>query len=508
MEKFKEPATFSTATIVSQFIFLIIFTLPKYVFSLEKFINIENFGQIQGEQLRDVQQYLNIPYANPIGTKKSHLSDRFAQPKPFEKPIYENTVNFGLNRLKCHGLYANEHEDEDCLRLSVWTPNHSKKVPILVFLDSRDIMYHTWGQVPNNALLQSVLLNGTFLASYSRSMIIVANFRNGPQGFLQLDKALFGQNVGLSDVKMALNWVQNFAHLFGADPTKMTLMAVSSGVPVAIQLLLEDSSLAQRLILLSGNPLARQTMFKTEQTTAKVLDKLGCGKIYSETKEETKSNLDDCLKKVSVLDLNRISREMKMFDDYWSPESEKIVRQSLARLSKIDILIGINTNSGAYFSHQVRPEIDFKPEVNFYTVEDFESDVKSLICDSENLNGIQCDFIKHEYFNMENQNYETASARFAFLSSMLMDKKLVLPINEFFENLEKFAYKRPYLFTLDRVSPLDLTFGALEVNGSAMGGELQYLFGMPKSVFVDWDSVDREIMARMMDMLNKFIHTG
>ena len=484
-------------------LFFIISLLPEKYSALEKIMNIEDFGDIQGEQLRNTQQYLNIPYANPIGAKTSSPNERFSAPKPFKRPLYESIVNFGANRFKCHGLYANEHEDEDCLRLSVWTPNYASKSRILVFLDSRDIMYHTWGQVPNNALLQSVLLNGSFLASYSKAVVAVANFRNGPQGFLQLDKQQFGRNVGLSDAKMALNWIRKHAEKFGGDASQLTLMVASSGVPIAVQLLLENPDLAQKLILLSGNPLSRQTMFRTERTTETMLSMLNCERNEDNIYEA--ANIAKCLQKVSTLDLNRIARELKLFDNFWSPESEKLVRESLSRLRRIDVLIGINMNIGGYFTHQVHPKLDFE-RLDFYTTADFENDVKNLICSAENLNGIQCDLIKHEYYTIDQSS--DAFTRYQFVSSLLLDKKLILPINEFLGNLDQFGYNRAYLFTLDRVSPLDLAFGALQNNESAMGAEVQYLFGMPNSVFVNWEATDKKIMAKMLDMLKKFIHTG
>ena len=358
--------------------------------------------------------------------------------------------------MKCRGLWANEHEDDDCLRLSIWTPNNPENIPILIFLDSRDIMYHTWGSVANNALLETVLMNGTLFADYSKSLVAIVNFRNGPQGFLNIRASGFSKNIGIYDVKMAIEWIKRHASFFGADKNRITLMVASSGVPVAIQTLLETPKLVQRLIILSGNPLSRQTMFKTERTSEAVLDVIGC------QANSSTDALESCLEKISVLELNQIIRRMRYFDSYWVPENEKLVRESLSNLNHLDILIGVNLNVGSYYSNQIHPkrQEDYS-KTDFYTTSDFNKDIETTICAAENLNGLQCDLIKHEYFSRSQST--TAKDRFGFLSSILLDKNLILPVSDFITYLNKYAYVTPYLFTLDHVSPLDITYGALQV---------------------------------------------
>lgn len=60
---------------------------------------------------------------------------------------------------------------------------------------------------------------------------ITIQYRLGAFGFLSSDEVYRKgvANAGILDQHFALQWVQNYAHLFNGDPTKVTISGESAG---------------------------------------------------------------------------------------------------------------------------------------------------------------------------------------------------------------------------------------------------------------------------------------
>lgn len=64
---------------------------------------------------------------------------------------------------------------------------------------------------------------------YHDVVVVVPNYRVGPFGFLSTQDTTIPGNYGLKDQLFVLQWVQKNIHLFGGDPTKVTINGQSAG---------------------------------------------------------------------------------------------------------------------------------------------------------------------------------------------------------------------------------------------------------------------------------------
>ncbi|KAK4949851.1 hypothetical protein LTR10_011693 [Elasticomyces elasticus] len=138
----------------------------------------------------------------------------------------------------------NAEETEDCLFLDVlvpskifnskaqddsWTRKRSTSTqdgaPVLVWMDGGGFAAgYKHEQPPAGLVARSQLNDG-------EGFIYVAmNYRLGLFGFLPANITGAGDsNVGLLDQRLALEWVQKYIHLFGGDPSRVTIMGESAG---------------------------------------------------------------------------------------------------------------------------------------------------------------------------------------------------------------------------------------------------------------------------------------
>ncbi|XP_073975425.1 juvenile hormone esterase-like [Rhodnius prolixus] len=109
---------------------------------------------------------------------------------------------------------------EDCLYLSVYTPNTqpSKLFPVFVYLYGGDFAYGS-GEIDKSP---------EYFMDYDIVMVM-PNYRVGPLGFLSLQDDVIAGNMGLKDQVMALVWVRNNIANFGGDPGQVTLIGESAG---------------------------------------------------------------------------------------------------------------------------------------------------------------------------------------------------------------------------------------------------------------------------------------
>src|SRR5580658_10214556 len=141
---------------------------------------------------------------------------------------------------------------EDCLYLNVWTPQILEKARFPV------ILYFHGGS--NQAGYSHLTPLGPALSPLG-VVVVTANYRLGPMGFLALP-ALTAEsphhvsgNFGLLDQIAALRWVRDNIAQFGGDSGRITVMGQSAGA-VDICLLMtapQAQGLFQRAILESGD---------------------------------------------------------------------------------------------------------------------------------------------------------------------------------------------------------------------------------------------------------------
>ncbi len=85
----------------------------------------------------------------------------------------------------------------------------------------------------NNNPAGLLAASGAVSGNSSANIIYVAmNYRQGAFGFQQGPSFLAQggtENLGLLDQRFALDWVQQYIHLFGGDPNRVTVVGESAG---------------------------------------------------------------------------------------------------------------------------------------------------------------------------------------------------------------------------------------------------------------------------------------
>ena len=74
------------------------------------------------------------------------------------------------------------------------------------------------------------IYDGSYLASELNTVVVVTNYRLVALGFLFAEPGSWGDaNVGLSDQRLAIEWMHNNAANFGANASKAMLFGQSAG---------------------------------------------------------------------------------------------------------------------------------------------------------------------------------------------------------------------------------------------------------------------------------------
>lgn len=117
--------------------------------------------------------------------------------------------------------------NEQCLYLNVWTKHLSKqaKRPVMVWLHG--------GGFAAGSSIEIPAYDGHNLSDYGDVVIVNINHRLNCLGFLDLsaygEKYKYSGCVGMADIVLALQWVQENIAAFGGDPENVTVAGQSGG---------------------------------------------------------------------------------------------------------------------------------------------------------------------------------------------------------------------------------------------------------------------------------------
>jgi carboxylesterase type B len=148
-------------------------------------------------------------------------------------------------------ILLDSRASEDCLFLDVVVPHRifetvgKTKAPVSkakptglpfakLIYNSRSWFGYTAGDIRlgQSPARTAVPLAGLFRQGEDGFVYVTINYRLGAFGWLSGPTFLEGNgvaNAGLLDQQFALEWVQQYIHLFGGDPSRVTLMGESAG---------------------------------------------------------------------------------------------------------------------------------------------------------------------------------------------------------------------------------------------------------------------------------------
>ena len=166
-------------------------------------------------------------------------------------------------------------QNEDCLRVNIWTPalSDAKKRPVMVWL-------HGGGYTAGSGQeLRSY--DGENLARRGDLVVVSLNHRLNVFGYLDLSK--FGDqygasgNVGMLDIVTALEWVRDNIENFGGNPQMVTIFGQSGGGGKVSTLMAMPAAkgLFHRAIVESGSILQGIPQENAQKVTDAIVGELG-----------------------------------------------------------------------------------------------------------------------------------------------------------------------------------------------------------------------------------------
>ncbi|MFG2783246.1 carboxylesterase family protein [Streptomyces prunicolor] len=208
-------------------------------------------GRVRGVVRGEAVSFRGIPYAaSPVGEL------RFASPRPHlgwtglrEAAQAGPAVPQGASRLeRVMGARVPDWDEDGCLNLNVHVPagalDGGAARPVLVW-------WHGGGFTSGSGGWD--WYDGGRLAALGDIVVVTANYRVGPLGYLYLPE-IGAANLGAQDQAAVLAWVRDNIASFGGDPREVTVGGQSAGAYASLALALDPrtSGLVNQVLLESG----------------------------------------------------------------------------------------------------------------------------------------------------------------------------------------------------------------------------------------------------------------
>jgi para-nitrobenzyl esterase len=188
-------------------------------------------GDLRGRVDGDVAVWRGVPYAQqPVGER------RFAAPAPL--PPWRgvrDAVEHGPLPPQSRSMVAGDRKDpkirdEACLTVTVWSPNPSGSLPVMVWIPGGAFL---------NGAGQLQLYDGSRLARNGDVVVVNITYRVGVFGGFELGDLGdgFDDNLGLRDQIAAMTWVRDNIAAFGGDAGRVTIFGESAGATSVLALL-------------------------------------------------------------------------------------------------------------------------------------------------------------------------------------------------------------------------------------------------------------------------------
>ncbi|ELU17243.1 hypothetical protein CAPTEDRAFT_168085 [Capitella teleta] len=307
-----------------------------------------------------ISAFLGIPYAQPpVGPL------RFARPILLDSewngvldaseygpfcPQNPKVMNDGAYEPTC--LPEKSSLSEDCLQLNIFTPDPSKKLPVLVFIHGGGYIYGS-----------GILYDGTALAAMQDIVVVSFNYRLAPFGYLHDDQGSelpATGHLGHLDQRIALQWVQKYIQYFGGDPSRVTLAGQSAGAAsVTFHLLSEESrGLFSQAVIHSDYTLKSSHPKSGKSAIQRLMHQLeGCEQkeIFECLREKSPEEIIEVFEVDFAGNDRNIARWTPVFDGVnlaLDPTQELL----MLNFTQVPVLIGVTANEGWGLSTYLLPE--------------------------------------------------------------------------------------------------------------------------------------------------------
>jgi para-nitrobenzyl esterase len=188
-------------------------------------------GALRGTTDGGAAVWRGVPYAQqPVGDR------RFLAPAPLQPWTgVRDAVEHGPLPPQGRSFVGGGRDDpkvrdEACLTVTVWSPDPSGSLPVMVWIPGGAFVYGA-GQLQ--------LYNGSRLAVNGDVVVVNVTYRIGVFGGFELGSLGpgFDDNLCLRDQIAALEWVRENIAAFGGDPDQVTVFGESAGATSVLALL-------------------------------------------------------------------------------------------------------------------------------------------------------------------------------------------------------------------------------------------------------------------------------
>jgi para-nitrobenzyl esterase len=175
---------------------------------------------------RPVRVFRGIPYAEPpvgslrfkpatakVGTGAVFAADDYGPIAPQTPGMLEANL----------GARARTFDEATCLTLNVWAPadlSSDERLPVMVWIHGGAYVTGT-GAIP--------WYDGSRFAGNGDVIVVTINYRLGALGYLCHPEIEGSGNAGLTDQRLALQWVADNIAAFGGDRARVTVFGESAG---------------------------------------------------------------------------------------------------------------------------------------------------------------------------------------------------------------------------------------------------------------------------------------
>jgi len=458
---------------------------------------------------KEVYSFKGIPYAKPpvdgLRFRRPVAADKLEE--PFEATTLPNacpqTVASAFPDFKGETMWnANTNMSEDCLYLNIWVPaavfdEKSEKVPVMFWI-------YGGGFFSGSSSLE--IYDGAVLAATQDIVVVSAQYRLGPLGFLYLGIDEAPGNMGLIDQTLALQWTRDTIEYFSGNSNSITITGESCGSSAVGYHLVSplSKSLIKRGVMMSGLPEDLYS-FKTPEVAKShafaLARDVGC-------KQKNPKEVVECLRKVDGDKLRTFQWKhykkildfpfMPTIDGYFLPDyPETLIKKGKAKRG--ELLIGSTQDEGTYFLlyHYLNYLSHVKP--THVSRDRFEDMMNELFQDWSEA---QREAIIAEYTNWKNP--EDGYANLHHLGEALGDALFVCKNRKFADNWANRGLPVYYYHLTERISfnPWAKWMGVMHAD------DVPILFGAALKSNDTWTPAEQQMSMNFMRMIGDYVKTG